>query len=318
MKSFNVMPLPSMRTLYHLNTTKLTRVNPKMIGRVYGKDSQKSFMEGKRRGGSLKSFFKKVGSKIGRIGKKIYEGVKTGVNWLQNNETGKKVKDAVKKVLTTVVPYIPAVGPAIAPFVDPAIDGTLKVVDEGTKLFDKLVEDIKNKNPGASVEDIKDIVNQVKHTYNTVKDSKIVDKVSEALKNRVDENMKDISKKLPDAVKAEGLYDVLKTARYLPLLDRRTIKAEEKQKKGGMISTVYKIRKPGKEIRMILGERGDKEYSPLKVAKVAGRIYLGGRFKLGGRAFLNESETEKTSNYGSSNETSKAIKLSEALKNMKL
>lgn len=79
-----------------------------------------------------------------------------------------------------------------------------------------------------------------------------------------------------------------------------------------MISTVYKIRKPGKEIRMILGEKGDKEYSPLKVAKVAGRIYLGGR------AFLNGGKTEKTSNCGSLDKSPKAIKLSEALKNMKL
>lgn len=312
MKSFNVIPLPSMRTLYHLNTTKLTRVNPKMIGRVYGKDSQKSFMEGKRRGGSLKSFFKKVGSKIGRIGKKIYTGVKKGVDWLQNTDTGKKVKDAVKKVLTTVVPYIPAVGPAIAPFIDPAIDGTLKVVDEGTKLFDKLVEDVKNKNPGASVDDIKNIVNQVKNTYNTVKDSKIVDKVSEALKNRTEQNIKDISKNLPDVVKAEGVADLIKVAKYLPLLDKSTIKTEEKQKKGGSISTVYKIRKPGKEIRMILGDKADREYSPLKVARVAGKIYLGGRFRLDG------GETKNSSICGKTNEQNKTIKLTEALKNMKI
>jgi hypothetical protein len=182
------------------------------------KDLAKTYTNTKYYGGSLKSFFKKVGrfaKKVlnapAKIASKIYPWMKKGIDALDKNDTAKKLLEKV-----------PIVGPAIPA----AIHGLKDITDN----VDVLIKNIQEKNPGASVQQIKEIISKVKDTYNNVKD-----KVPEEDKKIIKDNVDKVLKHLPDIIKKEGVAKVDKAAGYLPYLDKSTMKNEERTGKGGRV-----------------------------------------------------------------------------------
>ena len=184
------------------------------------KDLARTYTNTKYYGGSLKSFFKKVGNfakKVlnapAKIASKIYPWMKKGIDALDRNDTVKSLISAV-----------PIVGPAIPA----AVHGLKDITDN----VDVLIKNIQEKNPGASVQQIKNIISKVKDTYNNVKD-KVPEEDRKIIKNNVDKVMKH----LPDLIKREGIAKVDKAAGYLPYLDKSTMKNEERTGKGGRVLT---------------------------------------------------------------------------------
>ena len=182
------------------------------------KDLARTYTNTKYYGGSLKSFFKKVGNfakKVlnapAKIASKIYPWMKKGIDKLDSNST-------VKNLLTSV----PIVGPAIPA----AIHGLKDITDN----VDVLIKNIQEKNPGASVQQIKEIIRKITGTFNDVKD-RIPEEDKKIIKNNVDK----VLKHLPDLIKKEGVAKVDKAAGYLPFLDGSTMKTEEREGKGGRV-----------------------------------------------------------------------------------
>lgn len=182
------------------------------------KDLARTYTNTKYYGGSLKSFFKKVGSftkKVlnapAKIASKIYPWMKKGIDALDKNDKAKKLLEK-----------IPIVGPAIPA----AVHGLKDITDN----VDVLIKNIQEKNPGASVQQIKNIISKVKDTYNNVKD-----KVPEEDKKIIKDNVDKVLKHLPDIIKKEGVAKVDKAAGYLPYLDKSSMKTEERTGKGGRV-----------------------------------------------------------------------------------
>lgn len=199
----------SMTNDRHYNIKSLKKID---------KDLARTYTNTKYYGGSLKSFFKKVGSfakKVlnapAKIASKIYPWMKKGIDKLDSNST-------VKNLLTSV----PIVGPAIPA----AIHGLKDITDN----VDVLIKNIQEKNPGASVQQIKEIIKKITGTFNDVKD-RIPEEDKKIIKNNVDK----VLKHLPDLIKKEGVAKVDKAAGYLPYLDGSTMKTEEREGKGGRI-----------------------------------------------------------------------------------
>lgn len=182
------------------------------------KDLAKTYTNTKYYGGSLKSFWNKIknfGKKVlnapAKIASKIYPWMKKGIDALDKNET-------VKNLLTNV----PIVGPAI-----PAVVHGLKDITDNV---DVLIKNIQEKNPGASVQQIKEIIRKITGTFNEVKD-----KIPEEDKKIIKDNVDKVLKHLPDLIKKEGVAKVDKAAGYLPYLDKSTMKNEERTGKGGRV-----------------------------------------------------------------------------------
>lgn len=182
------------------------------------KDLAKTYTNTKYYGGSLKSFFKKVGrftKKVlnapAKIASKIYPWMKKGIDALDKNDTAKKLLEKV-----------PIVGPAL-----PAVVHGLKDITDNV---DVLIKNIKEKNPGASVQQIKEIIKKITGTFNDVKD-----KIPEEDKKIIKDNVDKVLKHLPDIIKKEGVAKVDKAAGYLPYLDKSTMKNEERTGKGGRV-----------------------------------------------------------------------------------
>lgn len=199
----------SMTNDRHYNIKSLKKID---------KDLARTYTNTKYYGGSLKSFFKKVGNfakKVlnapAKIASKIYPWMKKGIDKLDSNST-------VKNLLTSV----PIVGPAIPA----AIHGLKDITDN----VDVLIKNIQEKNPGASVQQIKEIIRKITGTFNDVKD-KIPEEDKKIIKNNVDK----VLKHLPDLIKKEGVAKVDKAAGYLPFLDGSTMKTEEREGKGGRV-----------------------------------------------------------------------------------
>lgn len=199
----------SMTNDRHYNIKSLKKID---------KDLARTYTNTKYYGGSLKSFFKKVGSfakKVlnapAKIASKIYPWMKKGIDKLDSNST-------VKNLLTSV----PIVGPAIPA----AIHGLKDITDN----VDVLIKNIQEKNPGASVQQIKEIIKKITGTFNDVKD-RIPEEDKKIIKNNVDK----VLKHLPDLIKKEGVAKVDKAAGYLPYLDGSTMKTEEREGKGGRV-----------------------------------------------------------------------------------
>lgn len=199
----------SMTNDRHYNIKSLKKID---------KDLARTYTNTKYYGGSLKSFFKKVGSfakKVlnapAKIASKIYPWMKKGIDKLDSNST-------VKNLLTNV----PIVGPAIPA----AIHGLKDITDN----VDVLIKNIQEKNPGASVQQIKEIIKKITGTFNDVKD-RIPEEDKKIIKNNVDK----VLKHLPDLIKKEGVAKVDKAAGYLPYLDGSTMKTEEREGKGGRV-----------------------------------------------------------------------------------
>lgn len=182
------------------------------------KDLAKTYTNTKYYGGSLKSFFKKVGrftknvlNAPAKIASKIYPWMKKGIDALDKNDTAKKLLEKV-----------PIVGPAL-----PAVVHGLKDITDNV---DVLIKNIKEKNPGASVQQIKEIIKKITGTFNEVKD-----KIPEEDKKIIKDNVDKVLKHLPDIIKKEGVAKVDKAAGYLPYLDKSTMKNEERTGKGGRV-----------------------------------------------------------------------------------
>lgn len=182
------------------------------------KDLARTYTNTKYYGGSLKSFFKKIGrfaKKVlnapAQIASKIYPWMKKGIDAIDKNETAK-----------TLISKIPIVGPAL-----PAVVHGLKDITDNV---DVLIKDIQEKNPGASFQQIKEIVRKVIGTFNDVKD-KVPEEDRKIIKDQVDK----VLKHLPEIIKKEGVAKVDKAAGYLPYLDKSSMKTEERSGKGGRV-----------------------------------------------------------------------------------
>lgn len=192
------------------------------------KDLAKTYTNTKYYGGSLGSFWKKVknfGKKIlnapAKIASKIYPWMKKGIDALDKNDTAKKLLEK-----------IPIVGPAIPA----AIHGLKDVTDN----VDVLIKNIQEKNPGASLQQIKEIIRKIKGTFDDVKD-KIPEEDKQIIKNNVDK----VLKHLPTIIQKEGVTKVDKAAGYLPYLDKSTMKIEERTSKtGGALKPKIRFNKP--------------------------------------------------------------------------
>ena len=199
----------SMTNDRHYNIKSLKKID---------KDLARTYTNTKYYGGSLKSFFRKVGSfakKVlnapAKIASKIYPWMKKGIDALDKNDTAKNLLSS-----------IPIVGPAIPA----AVHGLKDITDN----VDVLIKNIQEKNPGASVQQIKEIIKKITGTFNDVKD-KIPEEDKKIIKNNVDK----VLKHLPDLIKKEGVAKVDKAAGYLPYLDGSTMKSEERSGKGGRV-----------------------------------------------------------------------------------
>ena len=192
------------------------------------KDLAKTYTNTKYYGGSLGSFWKKVknfGKKVlnapAKIATKIYPILKKGIDTLDKNDTAKKLLEK-----------IPIVGPAIPA----AIHGLKDVTDN----VDILIKNIQEKNPGASLQQIKEIIRKIKGTFDDVKD-KIPEEDKQIIKNNVDK----VLKHLPTIIQKEGVTKVDKAAGYLPYLDKSTMKIEERTSKtGGALKPKIRFNKP--------------------------------------------------------------------------
>lgn len=192
------------------------------------KDLAKTYTNTKYYGGSLGSFWKKVknfGKKVlnapAKIASKIYPWMKKGIDALDKNDTAKKLLEK-----------IPIVGPAIPA----AIHGLKDVTDN----VDVLIKNIQEKNPGASLQQIKEIIRKIKGTFDDVKD-KIPEEDKQIIKNNVDK----VLKHLPTIIQKEGVTKVDKAAGYLPYLDKSTMKIEERTSKtGGALKPKIRFNKP--------------------------------------------------------------------------
>ncbi len=270
---------PSIREANRIETVQPKNVNVKKL-RMMNKHIAQEFINGKYHGGRLYlgagfgSWLKRKVKKVKKFAKKAFEKVikpayekvlKPGLNFLTKNEVGKKVLQGVSSVVGSAVSAIPGVGPIAGPIVANNLPNVLNTVNDVTTAAENVVKSIKEKNPQVTVQQAKDIYDTVKKTYNSLSD--------EAKKLKA-EQMKKIQEKLPDTVKAEGFEAVMKAAPFLPIVDLGTLREEQSPGRGGKIKTTYKIRKPA-------GADKYGKYSAPIVARVCGRMFLGGFFKSG-------------------------------------
>ena len=250
------------------------------------KSLARKYTDARYYGGSLKSFWegtKKFGKRILNSAidttKKMYKGPKMLINALSTNETAKKIIGSVGN----------AVGSAVGvPGLGTIINTGLSSANQITDVIEKIIKDIKEKNPQLAVQDIKEVINKIK---NTVHDITNQTNLKDEQKKKINDNVEKIYDKLPDVIKEQGLNKVDKAAGYLPFVDINTLKQVErktKSKTGGMIPK-WKILKP--VVIKHYKEVFDKlpKYEPQVVADVAAGVYgavPGGRLHLSGNSSL--------------------------------
>ena len=226
------------------------------LGKGFGSWIKKSF-------GKVKNFAKNA---FNKVIKPVYKKViKPGLTFLTKNEIGKQITQQAANIIGSAASAIPGVGPIVGPAIQKTLPTALNAADSITTAAEKVVQGIRDKNPQVSLSQAKDIVGTIKNTYNTLS--------NEAKKIKEEQTKKGLEQ-LPEAIKAEGFEAVMKAAPFIPLLDLETLKTESKEMKGGKIKEIFKIRKP---------KNADNfgKYSAPIVARVAGRIYMGGRVELG-------------------------------------
>lgn len=255
------------------------------------KDLARTYTNTKYYGGSLKSFWNKVkkfGKKVinapAQIASKIYPYMKKGIDFLSKNQTAKNIINS-----------IPKVGPAI----NVGLDGLSKITDG----VDKIIDNIKNKNPAINMNQAKDLLNNIKTTVDNV-----VDKapITEEQKKKFRENEQKVYKYLPDAIKTEGLDKVNKAAGYLPFLDTSTLTVKEKVGKGGnILGNIYRYKKP-----MLITKHQElfkhlPKYDPEAVGKVGGKIFGNKKTEgcgTSGRSRASDSKSGRTKLSGGSDD----------------
>ena len=212
-------------------------------------------------GGSFKSFWKKV-SNIGKkvlnapaqIASKIYPHMKKGIDFLAKNETAQ-----------SIINSIPQAGPIISEGV--------KQLSKITDTTDKIIENIKNKNPGVAFNEAKNLVTNVRDAVKDVSDKA---NISEEQKQKIKDNADKVYNALPSLIKTEGLEKVEKAAGYLPFLDSATMKITERTgKNGGVLKPKIRFTKP-----KIITQHADifkkykiPDYNPEVVGAVGGALF---------------------------------------------
>lgn len=211
-------------------------------------------------GGSFKSFWKKVGQ-IGKkvlnapaqIASKIYPAMKKGIDFLAKNETAKNLISAIPKA-------------------GPIINEGIKHLSKITDVTDKIIENIRNKNPSVAVNEAKNLVTGIRDAVKDVTDKTTI---SEEQKKKIKDNADKVYNALPSVIKSEGLEKVQKAAGYLPFLDPATMKVMERtSKKGGVLKPKIRFTKP-----KIITEYKDvfkkfEPYNPETVGVIGGKVFF--------------------------------------------
>ena len=236
--------------------------------RTIDKGLARKYTDARYYGGSLKDFWKgvkKFGKRIVNSAitttKNMYKGPKTLISAIAKSDTAKKVIEGVGN----------SVGKAVGvPTLGTIINTGITSADNITDTIERIIKSIKEKNPQLAIQDIKQVINDVKNTAENI--TKQTD-LSKEEKDKVINNVNKIYDKLPDVIKEKGLNVVSKAAGYLPVIDVNTLKQENKTNKKGGVIPHFKIQKP------IVIRKYPKifeklaKYDPKVVASVAAGIY---------------------------------------------
>lgn len=251
-----------------INSINLDRnYNIKTLSK-YDKDLAKKYVDAKKYGGSLKSFWKKVksfGKKVinspAKIASKIYPYMKKGIDFLAKNPTAKSIISA-----------IPKVGPAI----NVGLESASKLTDG----VDKIIKNIQEKNPNVAWSEAKNLVTDI---GKTVKDVTNATNLTQEQKDKINNNVDKVYNALPSLIKSEGMPKVQAAAGYLPFINPLEITTKQlKDKKGGVTEAV-RVKKPLMITRHPNLFKPWKPYNPKIVGEMAGRVFLGsGRVGLAG------------------------------------
>lgn len=283
--------------LRNLNVKKLKMIDPELA---------KTYCQYKLMGGSIKSFFQRIGNtakKILNVMPQVSRTLHTltghALNFL-NSPVGKSIIDKLGKAAEAGLKM-----PGLAKIIN-------KIPEVAKKGFDGLTEiinNVKNKT-GVPLDQAKNLVQDI---YNT---SKEIYKDYQDDKQKALEETKKISEKVGDIIKEEGVSaGLMKSAKYLPLMRLVNPVYTKKSKDGGMINLpVPRFKKPSDLIRKYISEQAVKDYPTAAVNKYAGRLYLGGSGMCGptpkglknplassGRLYLGGSKSSKSESTSKSN-----------------
>lgn len=277
----SIIHSPSIREATRIETVQPRAVNVKKLKKL-NRMLAAQYINARYHGGRLYlgkgvgSWLKNAYHKTKRFAKAAFNKVikpaytkviKPGLNFLTKNELGKAITKTASDVIGSAVSAIPVVGAVAGPVVSKSLPTVLESADNITTAAENVIKSIRDKNPQVTISQAKEVVNTIKNTYNTL---------NEEAKKVKAEQMKQIDDNIADAIKAEGFASVLKAAPFLPLVDLTTLRQEEGTTKGGKVKQAYKIRKP-------TGADKYGKYSAPIVARVCGRIFLGGVVRPNGK-----------------------------------
>ena len=261
-----------------INSINLDRnYNIKTLSK-FDKDLAKKYIDGKKYGGSLKSFWQKAksfGKKVinspAKIASKIYPYMKKGIDFLAKNDTAKNLINAIPKV-------------------GPAINMGLQSVSKVTDVVDNIINAIKEKNPNVATNEAKQLVKDI---ADTVKDVTSATELSQDTKDKIKNNVDKVYNALPDVIKTEGLPKVQSAAGYLPFINPSEIITKELKNKKGGVSEAIRVKKPLMITKHPELFRRWKTYNPKTVGELAGRVFLrgSGRISLGGKEGCNSNKS---------------------------
>lgn len=278
---------PHLGSYHALSTVHLRNLNLKYLKRL---DSglAKNYSDYKMMGGSLKSFFGKIG-KFGRkvlssmpaISKALHSITGKALNFL-TSDTGKAIVDKIGTAINSAIPGLGTVIKQGVPLLKKGYDG-----------LTELINNIHNQNPGVSIDQatqlVKDIYNTSQNIYKDYKDDrqKAQDQKESEQKTaeqKALEQTKEITDKVNDIIKDEGKQEIsaglLKSAKYLPLFTLVNPVYTKKSKDGGMVKLDIPIfKKPTELIKKYVpnGPIAVKEYPTAAIKKYAGRLFLAGQ-----------------------------------------
>lgn len=266
---------PHLGSYHALSTVHLRNLNLKYLKRL---DSglAKNYSDYKMMGGSLKSFFGKIG-KFGRkvlssmpaISKALHTITGKALNFL-TSDTGKSIVDKIGNAINSAIPGLGTVIKQGVPLLKKGYDG-----------LTELINNIHNQNPGVSIDQatqlVKDIYNTSQNIYKDYKDDK------QKAEEKALEQTKEITNKVNDIIKEEGKQEIsaglLKSAKYLPLFTLINPVYTKKSKDGGMVKLDIPVfKKPTELIKKFVpnGPVAVKEYPTAAIKKYAGRLFLSG------------------------------------------
>lgn len=253
---------PHLNSYATISTVHLRNLNLKNLKRL-DSDIARHYSEFKMMGGSVKGFFRKIGN-FGRKILNVMPGISRTLHKLTgkaleflNSDTGKAIVDKIGKAVETGLKI---------PGISKVINRLPEITKKGFDGLTDIINNIKNKNPGVSFDQAKNLVHDI---YNTSKE------IYEDQKRAEEETKKTVDG-VNEIIKQEGKQEIsaglMKSAKYLPIMGLVN-PVYVKDKKGGMIP---RWKKPTDLIKRYLGESAVKEYPTAMVNKYAGRLYLGG------------------------------------------